>query len=42
LSAYDAAYLELALRNAASIATLDDKLVVAARSSGAGIWQPEN
>ena len=41
LSAYDAAYLELAVRNAIPIATLDEKLVGAAHASGAGIWQPE-
>ncbi len=41
LSAYDAAYLELAVRNAALIATLDDKLAAAAHASGAGIWQPQ-
>ena len=39
LSAYDAAYLELAVRNAAPIATLDDELAGAAHASGAGIWQ---
>jgi predicted nucleic acid-binding protein len=41
LSAYDAAYLELAVRNAAPIATLDDKLTDAARTSGAGLWQTQ-
>ena len=39
LSAYDAAYLELAVRNSAPIATLDDKLVSAAHASGAGLWR---
>ena len=38
LSSYDAAYLELAVRNAVPIATLDDKLAGAAHASGAGIW----
>lgn len=34
LSGYDAAYLELALRKGYSIATLDEKLMSAARSAG--------
>jgi len=34
LSAYDAAYLELALRKGIPIATLDERLLSAARSSG--------
>ncbi|HVT88449.1 MAG TPA: type II toxin-antitoxin system VapC family toxin [Tepidisphaeraceae bacterium] len=37
LSAYDATYLELALRNNAKIATLDDSLIVAAQAEGVGI-----
>jgi predicted nucleic acid-binding protein len=34
LSAYDAAYLECALRNRASLATLDADLIAAARKAG--------
>lgn len=34
LSAYDAAYLELALRTGLSLATLDEKLLKAARKAG--------
>lgn len=34
LTAYDAAYLELALRAAAPLATLDDRLARAARAEG--------
>jgi predicted nucleic acid-binding protein len=34
LSAYDAAYLELAIRKSASLATLDQKLATAARQVG--------
>ena len=40
LSAYDAAYLELAIRTVAPIATLDDRLARAANASGTGAWQP--
>lgn len=39
LSAYDAAYLELALSSAVPIASLDDKLTSAARASGIAVWQ---
>lgn len=38
LSAYDAAYLELALRHAAPLATLDKKLVKAANKAGVKRW----
>ena len=41
LSAYDAAYLEIGLRNGIPLATLDDKLRDAAEASGAGIFAPE-
>jgi len=41
LSSYDAAYLELAVRNAVPVATLDYKLADAARASGAGLWSPQ-
>lgn len=37
LTAYDAAYLELAMRNGFSLATLDDKLKAAARAVGVSI-----
>ncbi|MEX1184775.1 MAG: type II toxin-antitoxin system VapC family toxin [Gemmatimonadota bacterium] len=40
LSAYDAAYLELATRLAVPIATLDARLAVAAESQGVDHWQP--
>jgi predicted nucleic acid-binding protein len=40
LSAYDAAYLELALRRGLSIATLDDKVKAAAASVGVDLYQP--
>lgn len=40
LSSYDAAYLELAVRNAVPLATLDNKLADAAKASGAGLWSP--
>jgi predicted nucleic acid-binding protein len=40
LSAYDAAYLELALRLGLEIATLDDKLKEAADQVGVPIFQP--
>jgi predicted nucleic acid-binding protein len=39
LSAYDAAYLELALRHGAPLATLDDKLEDAARRAGVGLFR---
>jgi len=38
LSAYDAAYLELAIRHGAPIATLDGKLRKAAQKAGIGIF----
>lgn len=41
LSSYDAAYLELAVRNAVPLATLDNKLADAAKASGAGLWSPQ-
>jgi predicted nucleic acid-binding protein len=37
LSAYDAAYLELAMRRGLPLATLDDKLMAAAVAVGVGI-----
>ncbi|MGI9302103.1 MAG: type II toxin-antitoxin system VapC family toxin [Gammaproteobacteria bacterium] len=40
LSAYDAAYLELAVREAVPVATLDQRLAAAAQASGAGVWAP--
>ena len=39
LSAYDAAYLELALRSGLGIATLDTKLAAAAGKAGARVWR---
>jgi len=39
LSAYDAAYLELAERKQAGIATLDNKLLQAARDCGVEVYQ---
>jgi predicted nucleic acid-binding protein len=41
LSSYDAAYLELAVRNSIPIATLDERLANAAQASGTGVWQPQ-
>jgi predicted nucleic acid-binding protein len=43
LTAYDACYLELALRTTGTLATFDVKLAQAARSAGALVfeWQPE-
>jgi predicted nucleic acid-binding protein len=38
LSAYDAAYLEISLRHGAPLATLDQKLMKAARRAGARIF----
>jgi len=38
LSAYDASYLELALRTRFPLATLDQKLKMAAKKAGAGIF----
>ncbi len=40
LSAYDAAYLELAIRRSAPIATLDNKLQRAAKQEGVRIFDP--
>jgi predicted nucleic acid-binding protein len=40
LTAYDAAYLELALREGVSLATLDDPLKAAAQAAGVPIYQP--
>ena len=39
LTAYDAAYLELALRTASPLATLDNALARAARAEGVGLIQ---
>ena len=41
LTTYDAAYLELAKRIGAPLATLDRALAAAARQVGAGYWDPE-
>jgi len=38
LSAYDACYLELAMRRAAALATFDRKLAAAARSAGVRVF----
>lgn len=40
LSVYDAAYLELALRRRAAMATLDTKLAHAAHAVGVAVFQP--
>jgi predicted nucleic acid-binding protein len=40
LSIYDAAYLDLALENRASLATLDKKLQGAAIAAGVSLWPP--
>lgn len=40
LSAYDAAYLELALRRGLPVATLDHKLKAAARAAGVAEYEP--
>ncbi len=37
LSVYDASYLELALREAIPLATLDAELAAAARAEGSGV-----
>ena len=39
LSAYDAAYLELAIRKGASLASLDKQLIKAASSSGINVYK---
>lgn len=39
LSAYDAAYLELSIRQGAPLATLDDRLGKAARRAGVTIFE---
>jgi predicted nucleic acid-binding protein len=38
LTAYDATYLELAMRRAATLATFDRKLATAARAAGVGVF----
>lgn len=40
LSAYDAAYLELAMRRSLPLATLDDKLKSAAGDLGVSLFKP--
>jgi predicted nucleic acid-binding protein len=40
LSAYDAAYLDLAMREGLSLATQDQALRRAAEGSGVGLWTP--
>jgi predicted nucleic acid-binding protein len=40
LSGYDAAYLELAIREGLPLATLDDDLQKAARTAGVDVFQP--
>jgi len=40
LSAYDAAYLELALREGVPLASLDAKLIAAAKAIGVALYQP--
>jgi predicted nucleic acid-binding protein len=40
LSAYDATYLDLALRRGLPIATLDSALMNAAQAAGVGVFQP--
>lgn len=40
LSAYDAAYLDLALRLQLPLATRDEALIEAAWAAGVGVWQP--
>jgi predicted nucleic acid-binding protein len=40
LSAYDAAYLELAMRKAIPLATLDAKLKAAAKAAGVELYDP--
>ena len=38
LTSYDAAYLELALRRALPLATLDNELIVACRQAGVPVF----
>lgn len=40
LSVYDAAYLELALRQGLPLATLDDRLAAAAAAAGVPVYKP--
>lgn len=40
LTAYDASYLHLALREGAPLATLDERLRAAARSAGCRVFEP--
>lgn len=40
LTAYDASYLHLALREGAALATLDDRLRAAARAAGCRVFEP--
>lgn len=40
LTAYDAQYLELALRRQLPLATRDDELAAAAKAHGVRLWQP--
>ncbi len=42
LSAYDAAYLELAIRRAIPLATLDGKLKAAAKKAGIKLYDPSD
>ncbi len=42
LTAYDAAYLELAFRESLPLATLDDELKKAARAAGVRLFAPES
>lgn len=41
LSAYDASYLELALRRGLPLATLDDRLIAAAKKLGIRVFAPD-
>lgn len=40
LSSYDAAYLELAIRRGLPLATLDGKLIAAAKAIGVALYEP--
>lgn len=40
LTTYDASYLELAIRRGLPLATLDDKLIVAAKAIGIDLYNP--